>query len=92
MNTIEGVDLKKVSEQAQKAFTKIAEGRLVDYVRGLKVQAHNQRMKAMRLANESQQAEAQATKIEDQISKIENGQWEFIEPMELADKGGEKEK
>ena len=90
MNAISGIDLKKVSEQADKAFVKIAESRLVDYVRGLKVQAHNQRMKAQRLRHEAEQAEAAVLKIDEQVGKIVEGAWDSIEPLELQEKGGDK--
>lgn len=83
---IEGVDLAKACKDADQAFSKIAQARIVDYVKGLKVQAHNLRMKSMRLFNESKTAGESAESIEKRIAMIVAGDWEGIEPFDLADK------
>lgn len=92
MQQIPGLDLSKIDEQARKAFAKIAEGRITDYLRGLRIQAHNFSMKAARLRTEAEQADAQQQVLEDRIAKIVAGDWSAIEPMELQDKGGGQDK
>jgi len=87
MQAIPGLDLKRVDENATKAFQKIAEGRLTDYLRGLKIQHHNELMKVARLRNEADQAEARAAEIGRQIAAIVGGDWSAVAPMELQDKG-----
>lgn len=80
------VELAKANEVALKAVQKIAESRIADYIRGLYIQSHNLSMKACRLRNEAELAEASARKCLDLIERIKNGDWEAIEPFELADK------
>ena len=85
MQPIPGIDLGKVKESADKAFTKLAELRIADYLRGLKIQEHNERMKAMRLRNEADQTQARVEAIREQIAKIEGGDWTAIAPFEVQD-------
>lgn len=82
---IPGIDLKKIDDNASKAFQKIAETRLTDYLRGLKIQAHNERMKALRLHNEGLQADARAREIEGQLRKVVAGDWDVIPALEFTD-------
>ena len=89
---IQGVDLNRVKDLAGKAFVKIAESRLVEYLRGLKVKAHNQQMKAARLRGEADEAEKAQKEVESQIARIEAGDWEAVEFITLEDKDQKDQK
>ncbi len=92
MEAIQGIDLKRVDEAATKGFTKSAEARVTDYLRGKLIQLHNQQCKVKRLRDEADIAEASQLKMAEQIAAIRAGDWSVIEPFELSDKGGDQKK
>ncbi len=92
MEKIEGVDLKKIVETAERAYAKMAEQRITDYVKGLKLQKHNLEMKRLRLINEYQDsiklAEEKIKSLEAQLQSIDSGEWKAIDPLDLGEKNG----
>jgi hypothetical protein len=90
MEEIQGIDLQRCIDVADKAFSKIAEARLIDYIKGLRIQAHNFAMKEERLKNEAEQAATSRAKLIEQIGRITLGDWSAIEPLDLVEKQEKK--
>lgn len=84
MDPFPGVDLAKAVKASDEVVTKIASQRVTAYVTGLRMQAHNLRMKALRLAGESAVAAKAAEEVEAKLAAIAAGDWSGIEPFELA--------
>ncbi len=92
MKLIPGVDLTRAIKDADTAYAKIAQARVTDYLRGLKVQAHNLRMKEIRLEKERDMAGASAAEVEARIALLESGDWSAVEPFDLSDGKGAEQK
>lgn len=92
MTQFDGVDLGKALANATQAVTKDAEKKVTNLIEGLLRKRHDQQVKAVRLAQESEQAKAAAEAITAQIDKIKAGDWSAIDEFELGGKGTDTSK
>ena len=83
MDPIEGVNLIEAFKQADSGYSKVVTARVSEYIKSLKVQAHNLLMKELRLRTEADQAASSRKTIEERLKNIQYGDWSAVEPFEM---------
>lgn len=78
MKLIEGIDLEAVVAAGKAAGKKELEARLERYVQELFITASKHRQEALRLREEADRADKWANDLDERISLIAEGKWNFI--------------